>query len=374
MTNYSLPDLLSARDGIRPPQWEGKVSLIREVRSEIEQFLENGGHAYGFSTFLGHLDRHPVDARQSQQILQAHIVGVGSIVDAATIRSISVMKICQLTQGLSGISEERYSALVSSFGQEKDSHLDFDASYGSGDVVCASWWVKAVLGDFEEYQAGDVIALINGHFIVPGLLLHHRSVFRDLFLKAIHLVERVRSTVPEEQGVQLPVSLRDLTPFRRYMEGILREFDETLVACANEGSGNPLFIYGANGVEAVSNSSFLGFGVSGMICQLGDLARLASAYLRSATLSLSRLKEAEATSPLEAAYFVQFPKVSKAYLDQVSDILSDSITYAQTESEGIEDIGDGALIRFNAVRRASRLVGKQIVILENLLSSPRDSA
>lgn len=367
MAEYSLNDLLAAYEGQLLPQWEESVSVIAKARSQVERFLDAGGHAYGFSTFFGHLDRYPIDPAQSRQILEAHLIGETQIVDAAVIRAISVVKICQLSQGLNGISVGAYRTLLEEFGKESDSPLDLDASYGSGDVVCGSWWVRAVFGDAPEYRQGDVISLINGHFVVPGLLLHHRDEFRGILSTALRLINTAQQMIPPGEG-QLPVSTRDLSPLTSHVNSVLEELDRTLVSLSNQGTGNPLFTENLGEVWPQSNSSFLGFGVSTAVWRLGDVIRLLSAYVRAVTHTIAILREQEAAAPVDAAYWVQYPKVSKAYLDQIDELLTDSVTYGQAESGGVEDIGDGALIRMRRVASVIPLFRKQLDLLSALLT------
>lgn len=364
MPTYTIDDLVSAYGGEPLMQWREAVPQVDARREAVERFLADGGHAYGFSTFLGHLDRYPVDGSQSEQIFEAHLVGTPELVDAGAVRAMTVLKLCHLSQAASGISGKAYRALLERRREVGDRLIDLDASYGSGDVVCASWWTRAVLGASPPFEQGDVIALINGNFVVPGLVLHSRAELRQTVGRALALIEGGVARIEKVPGVQLPVSARDPKPLTAQLARALAAVDEALVASANGPSGNPLFVSRDGGIVAESNSSFLDFGLSSALVVLSEALKILSAYVRSVTLSLARQAEEGQDSPLHGAQFVQLPKVSKAYLDQVLALLGASVGYGQTESDGVEDIGDAALLRCHQVRRALPLLGKQLALLD----------
>lgn len=367
MTSYGISALASALEGNILYQWRFSRANIELARDDVDAYIDSGGHAYGFSTFLGHLDRHAIGEAESRELLRAHLVGVPSNVPPEIIRGITVIKLCQLTHGRNGISPMAYNRLLESFGTEVDSLMDLDASYGSGDVVCAAWWSEAVFGPEFGYSRGDVISLINGHFVVPGLMLSIRGYLYGLFGRAGDVLAEVVARIPAVDNVQRPVSVRDLKPLISRLESSLAEYDKSIVLEANRPSGNPLFYETNRGLRPTSNSSFLSFEISGAVSQMCDSVRILSTYLRSMTLALGRVLETSDRAALRGAYFVQFPKVSKAYLDQIQSSLVDSVNYSQSESVGIEDVGDGALIRFRRLQGALPLLEKQISLLEELV-------
>ena len=104
MTSYGISALASALEGNILYQWRFSRANIELARDDVDAYIDSGGHAYGFSTFLGHLDRHAIGEAESRELLRAHLVGVPSNVPPEIIRGITVIKLCQLTHGRNGIS------------------------------------------------------------------------------------------------------------------------------------------------------------------------------------------------------------------------------------------------------------------------------
>src|SRR5699024_6812169 len=74
-------------------------SVVTKERDAILNYLDSGGTAYGFSTFFGHLDNHTIQPADSQVLLDAHLVGNPRPLSEKASRAVTLIKLCQLTQG-----------------------------------------------------------------------------------------------------------------------------------------------------------------------------------------------------------------------------------------------------------------------------------
>ncbi|NLZ57405.1 MAG: aromatic amino acid lyase, partial [Corynebacterium sp.] len=267
MHRITITDLLNGLERNRPFQFENlaRARIIHE-RNLINDFLDAGGHAYGFSTFFGHLDVHAIRPEDSLDLLKAHLVGSPTPLSDSQSRAITLIKLCQLGQGGSGLSPETFDVVLSAVNTEIS--IDLDASYGSGDVVPGAWWVRSVLGEFPDLERGDLIALINGSFIPEGLLLSAVNPLNTAFSAIRRSAGKAQEFLQKrvDQGVQLPVSLRDIAPLEKELSDGLGQLMWSIEESANRQSFNPTFTFegpeGANGettVSVVSNSSFLNF-------------------------------------------------------------------------------------------------------------------
>lgn len=370
MPVYNLEDLLKAVDGVADQQWSNAIHDVADARNKISNYIDSGGVAYGFSTYLGHLDKYVLSDNTQQHVLDAHLVGSPKSISAEIVKAITAVKICQLSHAKNGISLESYRVLIERFEALSSAYIDLDASYGSGDVVPASWWAKAVFPDDHVYYYGDVIALINGQFVATGLLLGNFKSFREVVESSLQALCRAKQLL-SETDVQLPVSLRDLSPLTRFAKRVISALSGVLVDAVNMPSGNPLFSVDkqTRQVSAQSNASFLNFELANSIEAYQRLLTMLSAYLRSATWWLCSQLASRQGELIHGAYFVQPPKVSKVYCDRVNSILSPGFSNSQSESHFIEDIGDNALILMRKSEEAVVVLHEQLMILEKTIES-----
>ncbi|WP_257159692.1 aromatic amino acid ammonia-lyase [Corynebacterium cystitidis] len=372
MVSFTWEDLEKAADGTPIAAWDDACEDVSSTRSKVDSYLADGGQAYGFSTLLGHLDSHRLSMRDVQNdMFRAHLVGEPHPVSLRQIRAITAVKLSQLAQAANGVSLEIYSALLKSFTQlERSSALAMDlaASYGSGDVVPAAWWVHSVLGQNPCFDRGDVIALINGNFITPGLVLADYASWRSAIDEVVDTVLIARKTLGGSE-VQLPVSLRDVSPLTQLVDFSFSRLRDQVIAAVNEPTGNPLFVESGGEFKAVSNSSFLNFSLASSLSAFAEMLEACSAYLRSATERLANVGEQREGELVHGAYFVQPPKVSKAYFDQIHSLMNTSFPLAQSESHMVEDIGDTALARWRILNPGVELLRTQLGIAQGVLAA-----
>lgn len=326
-------------------QWEkARLRVIRE-REAVEAFVRGGGTAYGFTTFFGHLDS--IAGPDNQMLLRGHIVGYPDRIPAHIVRGIMAVKLCQLANGGSGISEQTFTALLTRFEDDiEGAEIDLYASYGSGDVVPGAWFSRFVLGDNPVIPDGDLMALINGSFVAAGIVLGLRGEIQEVVDAAIKSVEHaaeIANRYRQSPHVQLPVSLRDTMPLAVLAETQAATMDHALENSLNSSSGNPLFSIEDGLVEPKSNSSFLDFELTLALQNQLELVRVISAYVTAAIRWLDHVTES-VVPDVEKPLTVQYPKVAKAYNDRLA-ATAGTATYIQAESRDVEDISDGALIR-----------------------------
>lgn len=349
--------------------WSSRLPAIGEQRAAVEAFIDDGGQAYGFTTLFGHLDSIRREREGIANLYQGHLVGAPEQLEPAWARGVLAVKLCQLANGGSGISPGTYQRLLERFSAElSDVRIDLRASYGSGDVVPGAWFVEAMLGGAEGLPAGDLMALINGGYVPAGLLLGSLPLVRSVFGDALALVgEAAEFARAHDAGVQLPVSLRDTSPLERAAGHGRAQLETALGGALNRRSANPLFEFEGGEAAPRSNSSFLDFELSLAIAATHEALRVVSAYLTGATRFVAKLGE-ETAPELEKPFFVQLPKVSEAYADGLT---VPAVAYGHAESLGVEDIGDGGLIRVRAFIADLQPVAVQADLLREALYKAR---
>ena len=366
---FTLSELRKAvREAVEPEAWADRLSMIADERQQIEQFVDTGGQAYGFTTLFGHLDAIQREREAIANLYRGHLVGNPEQLEPKIARGIIAVKLCQLSNGGTGISPASYERLRAGFSSDlEDIRVDLRASYGSGDVVPGAWLVDSLFRSFENLHRGDLMALINGSYMPTGVLLGAMDELESVAARALGLVTEARSVsvqLQKQVDVQLPVSLRDLTPLQHALQHAQGQLEAALLQAVNRQSGNPLFRFD-DGAHPVSNSSFLDFQLTSALSVAHEMLLVLAAYITSAIRWVSGLAETTADE-LDRPLFVQLPKVGKAYENQlVSNI--PRAEYSQVESMGVEDVSDSALRRVLDLKDALPLLDKISDLLSQAL-------
>lgn len=346
-------------------------SVVARERDAVLSFLDSGGTAYGFSTFFGHLDNHTIQPEDSQVLLDAHLVGTPRPLSEKASRAITLIKLCQLMQGGSGISPETFDRVLD--GLDRTVSIDLDASYGSGDVVPGAWWVNSVLGPTPDFQRGDLIALINGSFVPVGLLLHGVQPLETLFSTVIWWADVAKDFVQQRNasGVQLPVSLRDISPLKRELADGRTQLTSAIESSANRSSCNPAFMFNddKSTVSVCSNSSFLNYDCLAAVRRAGMSLSVAAAYSLSIIRHVSSALEKESDIN-HGVEWVQVPKVATAYYDNLMESLTFSGSTAQWASGGTEDISDFLLADTRKLIHSLGIAEKLVGLLTDCVGEP----
>lgn len=374
--------------GVIPQRWQAASLLISAERAEIIKAVFSGnahGGAYGFTSMLGPNDHREMSPEQQQIMLAGHCVGTPSELSEPEARAILASKIIQLANGGTGMSAARYNDLLAVARQTPGSvNVDLDASYGSGDVVPAAWWVKSIWGESTNWQAGDLIALINGNFVsnafsylVFDKLLNTVAAFvnltaethkqfisgatgnlLDFKLNALYVNHTGWDSPP-----QLPVSQRDIFPILHSASSNLYRFAEALESSLAAKSGNPIFIKEQGRVVAKSQSSFLNLELSGGLHAINStVAQLSAATQRATEIVCSKLLQDADDFTTQILQAVQLPKVSEAYKLQIATPLL--VNYSGSMSGGVEDLWDLNLPNSRELLRKLNILEKQLDTLK----------
>lgn len=371
---YSYSHLYRAMNGEYPDQWTDCEQKLHRERLLVEEFLDQGGKAYGFSSLFGHLDNISQERSALHSLVSGHLVGNPYRLGDKVASGILIMKLCQLSHSGTGITVDTYKKLHQALVDGAAVSADLYASYGSGDVVPAMWVAKSVIDDVENLPPGDLMCLINGAFVPAGVLLGIHDVLHDEVFLGVDLVSRTAQELqknPKFHGVQLPVSLRDVSQLNKICISTCDDVRSQLERSANTASGNPLFNFSFGKAQPVSNSSFLNFPLSITLGNVVEMLRILSAYLTTSTRHLAAQVEDTAADENKPAV-VQFPKVSKAYQDRV-DGYAHPAMYSQVESLGVEDIGDASLLKVQVIMDILDVVSQQNQLLKDLLSMLSDN-
>lgn len=322
---------------------------------------------YGFTTLFGPLDRGGVQGVDQEWLLKGHMVGPTADLSAGEMRLLTGCKLEQLTHTFSGISDETFTGLLQLVGAQDLSGGpgSWLTSYGSGDVVPASWWASwaRLTGYIDFSSRGDLMALINGSFVAAARGLQAVDKIRQVLLDAVSLLGVVASPVGGSADAspmrevfadrahnlplssdfqappQLPVSMRDLTPLITTVESTWSGFVNSLDSRLSSPSGNPVFREGSNGIEPVSNASFLDYGLRESAVSMRALLLRVVDYLQRFLARVADVATAE-LSGRSAVPYIQPAKVARALVLSISAPLP---ALHVVESGGVEDMADGAL-------------------------------
>lgn len=372
------------------PEWREARERITRDRSAVDELLAATPvpSIYGFTTLLGHLDREiagvdDVDATQ-RLLLDSHLIGDTYEIPAVVARLVSATKAEQLHHGGSGIDSDLYDLVVDSTTHLERSVVGaWSASYGSGDVVPASWWASEIVGD-RRLPSGSTIALINGSFYgaaaatlaavklveavarVLAVLARHSPVadtapVRGDGSRAARVVAVFdRHPSPPRAEAQAPVSLRDSAPAIDTALTTFRHLGAALERRLGRPSANPLFIGEGASFRPTSQSSFLD---PVLTLALGDAERLAHLVLGVAHRVSVHTAAAAASTGAARPDLVQPPKLISALIERADRLGGRATRFSGDDSEGVEDLRDGALLSAITVLELARLVGNAVDLL-----------
>lgn len=379
--------------GVVPQRWSDALSLIAEERREVLQALgstKNTAGVYGFTSMLGPNDHKSMPSEQQHIMLSGHHVGIPMELAENEARAVLASKIIQLSNGGTGISDSRYQDLLDiSKLPCLEVEMDLEASYGSGDVVPAAWWVRSLWAEDTCWHPGDLISLINGDFISNAFsylvfekILQNFAYFVNLtcgiykqFIPGVpanRLDIFINSYYEAHDGwdspPQLAVSQRDVFPILHSATSNLYNFADALEVAYLAHSGNPIFIRDADGIVAKSQSSFLNLELSGSLHGVNALIAQISASVQRATEIVCSNNLCGGDDFRDSTLrLVQFPKVSEAYKLQISSPLT--MNYSGSMSGGVEDFWDLNLINSREILRKMGILEKQLLLLEQSLRS-----
>lgn len=378
-----------------PRRWvEAEKGIAAEREAVFKALEENRGlrGAYGFTSMLGPNDHKDMQPWQQEFMLLGHLVGIPDPLADIESRAILASKIVQLSNGGTGISPLRYHELLefSTSSPDKIVNVDLDASYGSGDVVPAAWWVYSLWGEGVKWNPGDLISLINGDFIsnayaclVFEKILKNVAMFVNLtsisykkfipgspansldnFLNSFYV-----SRDNWDEPPQFSVAQRDVFPILHAITTSLYSFSETLELAYSSHSGNPIFVKEDGSMVAKSQSSFLNLELSNCLNQMNSLlSQISSSAQRATEISCKDGTCDDGGNDFENSRLrlVQLPKVSEAYRIRISSPLP--LNYSGSMSGGVEDLWDLNLMNSRLLLGKIKIFEKQLSLLEDTLN------
>lgn len=164
----SLPQLraIAARfDPIAlPPECEGQV---RASAATVQNIVAAGKPAYGINTGFGKLAKIQIPDEQLAQLqtnlVRSHAVGVGALLDDATVRLIFALKIASLARGYSGVRWDLLQALVAMYNAQVWPCIPSQGSVGaSGDLAPLAHLTLAAMGEGSVRVNGSILPAAEG--------------------------------------------------------------------------------------------------------------------------------------------------------------------------------------------------------------------
>lgn len=345
------------------------------------------GDVYGFTTKLRPLDKYNGEGDYQRELFRWHLVGVPQRIDTKLGDWISVVKLQQISNGGTGLSPWTYVALLNALEHEHHYDIDLDASYSSADVVPASWWVNSLIGDrIDDFEKGDLIALINGCFVSKGALCwaFERLVddICDVFpmlgvanLQAHATTERelrfceTTGFLPSSNThPQRSVFDRDILPL---LKGILvpiadtyKKLNKSLMRC----SANPLFVVNDGMARAYSSSTFLDFSTIDSVASLSRavmlLARMVNRGIEESCEYVITNIDGEKDNPK----WIQFPKITLGYCTAIETRQPILTQITGAESGGVEDLWDLGLPSVMALSTQLDVLDKVVAVSKECMT------
>lgn len=389
--NSALARILTATAaGVPDDSWTAARLRVETDREAVERLINAPRRpaVYGFTTLLGPLDHVDSSAYDQHDLLAAHLLGRAHQVDGRVVRLITSFKIEQLAHGGSGISPGTYARVLASIERTTPCAIAWQTSYGSGDVVPAAWWIAGTVGrDVDALPAGDLIALLSGHFIssavataallalirylgdfmaVAGTLAAPaRAAGEDDAAELIDLMRQ--SYAPRPGPVQRPVSIRDSRVFAEPAVRTLRELAASLDHRGAGESANPLFRVIDHQAQAMSQASFLDVGLTLQVVAAQQLVLFLMGAAQRFTVAVCNDLETRTHEPHPE--HVQPPKVAQALLENARAVAAAPASYSGSQSGGVEDLWDGSLIASTGLLRVLALAEEQMELLGAVVST-----
>lgn len=282
----------------KPKFWSGCVDRIEKENRHLRHLLNKDSVTiYGANTLTGHRDNEKITNAElsfyQEDLLRTHAIGESPWLSAYAARCITYAKLYSWSAGMSGVSPALFNLLVDlACDPSFKPMIPTNCSYSCGDVIPASHWARDILQNLKQKkqyvaQPGEIMALINGHFIQVGYAASIINKIRTSWVFYIELsaiinnitqanssnlfffttaerswasttVEYIRSRSTKRsiiKDVQDPVTLRAIPQtvelICNSIEEYLREINYSLL----KPSGNPLFDTTSD--HPISQASFL---------------------------------------------------------------------------------------------------------------------
>lgn len=188
------------------------IIAINRASAAVQQFLSEGRIAYGITTGFGAFKDQliPVEdvEKLQENIILSHAVGVGPLLDDATVRAMMLIRANTLAKGHSGIRLETVSLLLELLNRNILPIIPSKGSLGaSGDLAPLAHMSLPLLGE--------------GNVKVNGKIIEASQALQDAGLKAVKLAAK--------EGL----ALTNGTTMMTAIGALLVDSAETLMASAN---------------------------------------------------------------------------------------------------------------------------------------------
>lgn len=156
----TLADLRRIGDGFISIELEESAWTKVEASAQaVQKIVEKGDPAYGINTGFGKLAKvHIPDDELAQlqtNLVRSHAVGVGPLLDEATVRLISVLKIASLARGYSGVRAESLRTAIAIYNAGIIPCIPAQGSVGaSGDLAPLAHYTLTLIGEGEALYQG----------------------------------------------------------------------------------------------------------------------------------------------------------------------------------------------------------------------------
>ncbi|HLV04997.1 aromatic amino acid lyase [uncultured Georgenia sp.] len=366
-------------------RWVEATHRVDTERRAIEEFIAAGtGHAYGFTTLLGHLDSGTMAAEEQVQVLGAHLVEPSWPAPPELRTLLVATKLEQLHHGGSGVHGATYRALLDAATRSTAPVLGgWTTSYGSGDVIPAAWLVhdlRTTTAPDLLRHPGDLIALINGSFVSTGFsiaaviaLVEQVGTFLDAWLPycarptptgPLDDLHPQPSAEPLDFTGQAPVSLRDSRPVLDVVVSTVDRLGDSVERRLARPSANPLWSTSSGTARPLSQSSFLDFRLALDLAAAVELAAVVAGHWQRLIEHVCAALERR--DPTRAP--VQPPKAAQAVLEQVVGASGAPRRYSGQDSRGVEDVRDMTLLHAQTLHSHVARLGALAVVWAQLVA------
>jgi histidine ammonia-lyase len=166
--HLSLPQLRSIGSEFTP------IALSADCKAQVDaaartvtSIVNAGKPAYGINTGFGKLAHIRIPDQQLEQLqanlVRSHAVGVGPLLDDASVRLIMALKIASLARGYSGVRWEVLETLVAMYNAQVWPCIPSQGSVGaSGDLAPLAHMTLAAMGEGTVRVQGAILPALEG--------------------------------------------------------------------------------------------------------------------------------------------------------------------------------------------------------------------
>jgi histidine ammonia-lyase len=188
------------------------LPAIRASSEAVQRTVARGSPAYGINTGFGKLAKTHIPNDQLERLqanlVRSHAVGIGPLVDEATVRVVLALKAASLARGFSGVRPQVIDALLALCNAGISPCIPAKGSVGaSGDLAPLAHMTLALIGEGEVHLNGkkmpareglqhaglapirlaakEGLALLNGTQVSTALALRALFAVEDIFAAAV---------------------------------------------------------------------------------------------------------------------------------------------------------------------------------------------